>query len=365
MSHSVSEVVRTRLSAQFLTVPGPDTPQQVVRALGAVQAQDYTGAKWALGQRALGSTDGDVEQEFTAGRFLRTHVLRPTWHFVGPEDIRWMLALSAPRVRTALASYNRTLDISASVIQRSNSALAKALEGGRHLTRLELADHLRRARVGPVSGQRLAHLVMEAELDALVTSGPRRGKQFAYALLDERVPQRGATRPAERDEALQMLAERYFRTRGPASLHDFAWWSGLTMGDVRRAANIAGRTLTPFDGDGGPLLVHSSHEPPGARKAHVHLLPNYDEFFIGYRDRRVIGERIRSVARVTGGSASNAHVIAVSGQLVGGWKAVDKGGRVVVSLDLVADLTAAEKRLLDQALRRYAAFRGLPVDLAR
>jgi hypothetical protein len=267
-------------------------------------------------------------------------------------------------VHAAMASYNRRLDITESVIRRSNDALAKALQGGHHLTRSELADHLRTARVGPVSGQRLAHLVMEAELSAVVTSGPRRGKQFTYALLEERVPLRTATRPAERDEALQMLAERYFRTRGPASFHDFAWWSGLTMGDVRRAVDIAGPSLTRIERDVHPYLIHTSQEPPLTRRTHVHLLPNYDEFFIGYRDRSAIGERIRSVKRVTGGSALNAHVIAVSGQLVGGWRAAEKGGRVVVSPDLVSDLTSGEQRLLNQALRRYGEFLGLPVEVS-
>ena len=356
--------MRARLSAQFLTVPGPSSPHEVVRALGAVQAQDYSGAKWALAQRTLGSTDAEVEQEFTDGRFLRTHMLRPTWHFVAPEDLRWMLALSAPRVRAALASYNRTLDITESTVRRSNDALAKALQGGRHLSRAELAEHLRKARVGPVAGQRLAHLVMEAELDAVITSGPRRGKQFTYALLEERVPLRTATQPADRDEALRMLADRYFRTRGPASVHDFAWWSGLTMGDVRRAVDIAGRSLVSVDHDGSTYFMHASQEPTRSRKAYLHLLPNYDEFFIGYRDRSAIGERIRSVKRVTGGSALNAHVIAISGQLVGGWKATEVKGQVVVSLDLVDTLTPGERALLNQTLRSYSEYRGLPVVLA-
>lgn len=334
----------------------------MVRALGAVQAQDYSGAKWALGQRAAGSTDADVERGFTDGRFLRTHILRPTWHFVAPEDIRWMLELSAPRVRAALGSYNRKLEITPSVVRRSNDALAMALTGGRHLTRAELADTLRTAGIGPASGQRLAHLMMEAELDAVVTSGPRRGKQFTYALLEERAPLGTARRPAERDESLLMLAEGYFRTRGPASLHDFAWWSGLTMADVRRAVDIARASLTSIEGEGATHWVDAHRERP-SRRAYAHLLPNYDEYFIGYRDRSAIGERISSVARVTGGNALNAHVIAISGQLVGGWKAAEAGGRVTVSLDLATPLTASEHRLLESAARRYGTYLGLPVEM--
>jgi hypothetical protein len=359
----VTDLTFARLAASRLIGPGLGKAREVVRQLGAVQAQDYPGAKWALGQRTVDATDADVEREFTAGRFLRTHVLRPTWHFVAPEDLRWMLALSAPRVRAAMASYNRQLEITNTVVAASNRALTKALAGGHHLTRAELANHLGTARIGAVSGQRLAHLMMEAELDAVITSGPRRGRQFTYALLEERVPVPRAKQPADRDESLQMLAVRYFRTRGPASLHDFAWWSGLTMGDVRRAVDIAGRALTPLERSGVTYWLGSDQAPPAPRKATAHLLPNYDEYFIGYRDRSAIGERIRSVAHVTGGSALIAHVIAVSGQLVGGWKAVESGGRVVVSLDVVTPLTPTEHRLLKGALQRYGEFLGMPVEV--
>ena len=196
-----------RLAAQFLTRPSRGSVTDVIRALGAVQAQDYVGA----------ATDASIEMLFADGAFLRTHVLRPTWHFVAPEDIRWMLALTAPRIAASMASYSRRLDLTPDVFRRSNDAIARALEGRRHLTRAELSETL--ARVGITAAtQRLGHLMMQAELDAVICSGPRRGKQFTYALLDERVAP-AASR--DRDESLADLTLRYFKCRGPATAADF------------------------------------------------------------------------------------------------------------------------------------------------
>ncbi|MDQ3998173.1 MAG: winged helix DNA-binding domain-containing protein, partial [Gemmatimonadota bacterium] len=306
-----------RLVNQHLAAPTITTPAELVRALGAVQAQDYSGAKWGIGLRTRGVTDADVERAMTDGSIVRTHVLRPTWHFVAPADIRWMLALTAPRVKAATASYDRKLGLDDSIFRRTNAALTRALRDGTRLTRTELAHALRRARVDATGTQRLAHLVMRAELDGVVCSGGRRGKQFTYALLEERVP---PAAPLDRDEALLELTKRYFATRSPATARDFAWWSGLTVGDATRGIQMAGPSLErEVVGDRAywvdPSLRARSTTPPTA-----HLLPNYDEYFIGFRDRGAIGRRLQSVDLVTGGDALTAYVVAVDGQLVGGWK---------------------------------------------
>jgi hypothetical protein len=156
------------LAGEFLTTPGPSRASDVVRALGAVQAQDYAGAKWALAQRTRDATDADVEREIDEGRILRTHVLRPTWHFVAPEDLRWMLALTAPRVSAAMAPANRRLELDAAILRRSHAVLTKALAGGICLTRAELRGHLERAGVTITTGQQLGHLMMQGELDAVI-----------------------------------------------------------------------------------------------------------------------------------------------------------------------------------------------------
>ncbi|HEY8925947.1 MAG TPA: winged helix DNA-binding domain-containing protein, partial [Polyangia bacterium] len=268
----LSDIAGARLANQRLVGSPSDRAEDVVRALGAVQAQDYAGAKWALGLRLDGHTDADVERAFDEGRILRTHVLRPTWHFVAPRDIRWMLALTAPRVRAAMAYYDRQLDITDGLCRRSQAVLAKALAGGNHLTREELGKALAGAGI-VAQGQRLGNLMMRAELDAVVCSGPRRGKQFTYALLDERTP---ASPSLDRDEALAELASRYFIARGPALVPDFAWWSGLTVNDAQRAVTLAGARLRAVTVDGRTYWRGARARAATAPAALIHLLPSFD-----------------------------------------------------------------------------------------
>jgi len=214
------DICARRLVNQGLVRPALGKASEVVATLGAAQAQDYFGGKWGLAQRTRGVSEVEVEAELSAGTILRTHVLRPTWHFVMPQDIRWMLALTAPRIRMVLAHYDRTLGIDAKVLRQSRVAMTRALGNGRELTRAELAGELAKAGVRVDGTQRLARIVMHAELDALICSGARRGKQFTYALLDDRAP---SARAMERDAAMRELACRYFTTRGPATEADFAW----------------------------------------------------------------------------------------------------------------------------------------------
>jgi hypothetical protein len=221
-----------RLATQHLIAPKSDTARDVVSLLGAVQAQDYAMSKWALGQRMRKATDATVEDEINSGGILRTHVLRPTWHYVAPADLRWMLALTGPRIKATLRHYDRDLGIESPVIRAAQKVMTRALRGGNHLTRAELAERMTKAGIRTDGTERLSRLVMHAELDGIVCSGPRRGKQFTYALLEERVP---PAKEMGREESLRSLAGRYFATRGPATEADFAWWSGLTMGDARAA----------------------------------------------------------------------------------------------------------------------------------
>jgi winged helix DNA-binding protein len=353
------EIAWRRLAAQFLTTPGPAKPVDVVRRLGVVQAQDYAGAKWALALRTRKPmTDAAVERAVDAGAIVRTHVLRPTWHFVACEDLRWMLALTGPRISRALSSYNRKLEITPAVIRKSHAAIVKALSGGKHLTRSEVRAVLARAKVGTLGGHRFGHLIVQAELDAIVCSGARRGKQSTYALLDERIP---VAQGIERDAALAELARRYFPTRGPASAHDFAWWSGLTVGDARRAVAILGRELEAIEVGGRPCWMSANARTP-PKPPCAHLLPNYDEYFIGLVDRGAIGRRLNSVERVTGGNALINHIATVNGQIVGGWKRVTAGPRVTLRFELLTRLSRAERRLLDREIERYRAFAGEPVE---
>jgi hypothetical protein len=224
------KIAYQRLNNQLITHQKFEKADDVVNWLCAVQAQDYAAAKWALGLRVHNSTDTFIEQAFNNGTILRTHILRPTWHFVSPADIRWMLALTAPRVIATCAYYYRTLGLDDTVFDQCNRAMAKALQGGKHLTRAELASVLQQVGIATDNLQRLGQIIMRAELDGIICSGARRGKQFTYALLDERASQ---ARILDREESLAELAGRYFMSHGPATQQDFVWWSGLTVADAK------------------------------------------------------------------------------------------------------------------------------------
>ncbi|MEX2110177.1 MAG: winged helix DNA-binding domain-containing protein [Gemmatimonadaceae bacterium] len=351
------DIAWRRLANQHLIGAPFASPVEVVRRLGAVQSQDYPGGKWGISMRTPGATDADVERDLTAGAIVRTHVLRPTWHFVAAEDIRWMLALTAPRVRRIMASYDRQLGLDEKVFARSARALTKALSGGKQLTRSEIRNVLQRVKID-TRPPRLGHLMMHAELDGLVCSGAMRGKQATYALLEERLTPAPAL---ERDEALGELARRYFPTRGPATVHDFGWWSGLTIGDAKRGVELIQSILEHHVVDGRTYWFTGA-PPSKPRTLVAHLLPNYDEYFIGLKDRSAIGELVRSAANVPA-DAFSAHVVAVDGQLVGGWKRTMTGRTVTVQMRLVVEVTSRQMRSIEVQVKRYGQFLGVSVDL--
>jgi Winged helix DNA-binding domain len=312
-----------------------------VQWLVAMQAQDYAGAKWAIGTRLPGSTDRDIEGAFNRGQILRTHVLRPTWHFVAPADIRWLLALTAPRVHRANGHMYRRLALDAATFDRSQRAIAKALRGGQYCTRDELRLVLEKHGIA-TDLERMAYLLMHAELEGTICSGPRRGKQFTYALLEERVRPRKAL---SRDAALAQLARRFFTSRWPATPHDLAKWSGLTVTDARQGFEAAGVEPRPVRAGRSPI---------------VHLLSIYDEYFSSYRaGSTTIGAG--HALRRSGAGESGLYVIVVNGVVVGRWSRTLSAGSVSVALKLFRRVTAAERRALDAAVRRYSAFVGTPI----
>lgn len=325
----------------------------VVQMLGAVQSQDYAGAKWAIGMRATGLTDTDIDRAFDAGEILRTHVMRPTWHFVAAEDLLWMQRLTGHRVAAKMTSYNTTLGLTPAMFRKSHKTIEKSLANHQYRTRTQLKAVLDKAGVNTEGTQRLAHLMMQAELDGLICSGPRVGKQFTYALVSERAP---TSRELEGDDALAELTRRYFASRAPATVHDYAWWSGLPISTCRRGVALLDRELQSLTVGDAVYFVPPNFDLPDATHDAVHLLPNYDEYFIGYRDRSAIGQRLKDLALVTGGNALIAHVVSVGGQLVGGWKRVARSGGHDVELNLVAKLTKAEQKRVENTVRELQTF---------
>jgi hypothetical protein len=346
-----SDIVIHRLNSQHLSAGKFKNPADVVRWLGAVQAQDYNAAKWAVALRSENATDLSIEQAFNKGEILRTHVMRPTWHFVTPKDIRWMLELTSPRVNAVCGHYYRKFDLDERFFRRAHKVIARGLEAEGHLTRIELRDRLLRHRIEPGDATRMSFILLRAELDGLVCSGPRRGKQFTYELLDRRVP---GTKKISRDEALANLTLRYFTSHGPATAHDYAWWSGLAMSDVRSGLELAGKKLqrerehyfSAVDGNGIPDAV---------------LLPPYDEYLVGYTDRSA------TVAPISGEinlpNAIFKGVVLVRGLVKGDWRRKNGPKEIVIEVNNWAQISKVLVRALERVATRYRDFIGLPTRI--
>ena len=344
-----SDIITQRLNNQKLSAPNCQHPADVVRWMGAVQAQDFNGAKWALGLRMRKATTHGVEDAFNEGEILRTHLLRPTWHFVAPEDIRWLLTLTAPRVNLRCGPNYRKLELNADVFKRSNKALARALKGGKFLTRSALRTVLNEAGVDANDSIRVAHIFLRAELDGVVCSGPRAGKQFTYALLEERVP---SANPLTRDEALAELIRRYFRSHGPATLQDFAWWSGLAAADVKRGVESLGKDLESVSIEGKIYWMSSLTKRTPVSHT-IHLLPVFDEYFVAYKDRP---NDSLSKGDLLGPT------ILINGSAVGTWKRTDEKNSATISLIPSKTLNRDLKQAIGKAVERYAAFLNIPVQ---
>jgi hypothetical protein len=354
-----SAIAEQRLRNQYITRAGRRRPADVVAWLGAVQAQEYPFARWGLALRMPeGTIDADIERECDEGRILRTHVMRPTWHFVTPSDIRWMLELTAPHVHRTMASYNRHLDLDARILTRGTTVIERSLRDGTCLTRPELGLRLERAGLAPMKGQRLAHMTMHAELEGVICSGPRRDKKLTYALVAERAP---LARRLPRDEALAELTRRFFTSHGPATIRDFVWWSGLRTADTKRGLEINRARQESVDG-----LVYWTlgRAPRGAPSgAGVHLLPVYDEYLIAYRDRDAVPHGPSMVTAPTG-AMMFVHPLVVAGQVAGAWRTATASNQVLLNVAPLRRLTKPERGALADEAARYGRFLGVAASLS-
>ena len=348
-----SGIAARRLSAQQIARPALKTPRDLVAWLGAVQAQDYAAVKWAAGLRLGGAaTDAGIERAVDDGAVIRIHALRGTWQLVAPADVRWMLDLVAPRLIASYATRYRQLGLDAATFRHGDAVLAEALRGGAQLTRAELASAYEAAGIS-TTGQRLAHLLQRAELEALICGGARRGKQFTYTLLENRAP--GSR--LERDEALAELALRYFRSRGPATLDDFKWWSGLAPADARAGLDAVKSLLASTVMD-SRAYWHDKDAVARARSSAAFLLPAFDEYLIAYRDRGAVLDP-KYARRLNAGGGMLGPCIVLGGRVAGTWRRTLARGAVEIELDLFEVPAPREHRAIAVAARRYGAFHGL------
>jgi hypothetical protein len=350
-----ADILRLRLANHGLSRPPFHKPEDVVAWFGAVQAQDYLGALWALGLRTRKATEAIVEAAETRRAIVRTWPMRGTLHFVAAADARWMTQLLAPRViaRNA-ARLKREVDVDAVVAGRSRDVAARALEGGQRLERGELYERLE-ARGIATGKSRGLHILLWLAMEGTICLAGRQGKQHTFALLDEWIPK---SRPLERDAALAELARRYFTSHGPATRSDFMWWAGITANDA----------LAGIDGTRNELVserigreefwwrpARGARRNPDAGPL-IKLLPGYDEYTVAYQERARL---VPAGARAMSAFGLLSPVVVIDGLVVGNWKRTIAGGRVSIATQLRRKLDARERAALEAASREYAAFLGL------
>lgn len=345
-----------RLANQRITSTPYSSPVEAIRQLGAVQAQEMPGVKWGLALRVANASDASIMEAYNTGQILRTHAMRPTWHFVLPEDLVWLQQLTSAAVKRAMGSYTRKLELTDTLLRKTNDILANAIAVHGAMTRQELKARLSASGVA-VDNERLTHIVMNAELDSLIVSGPMQGKQHTYMLVSDRAPKASSL---SHEEALQTLAKRYFTTRGPAQLKDFSWWSGLGMAEVRQAQVLLGSALKSYEVSGKTYWYLPPLMRPQSTVPRAFLLSVLDEYIIAYKDREAIARKSKQTPMY--GEMFSWAVI-LDGCVVGSWKRKLAKDGVTIQITFLHLLSLADKKEIEKAALQYAHFLDLDLQL--
>ena len=348
-----------RLVHQQVAAPTAADPAEVVRRLCAVQAQDYLSALWAVGLRTLGASEQSIEQALAEGRIVRTWPMRGTIHFVASGDVRWMLNLLAPRVVQRSQGRLRQLNLDTATLVASENIIGRALEGGKHLTRPALYAALEAGGIASAQGARGLHILQQLAHERLICFGARDGKQPTFTLLDEWVAPMAAL---PHDAALATLALRYFTGHGPATVQDFAWWSGLTLGEAKAGVGaVAGQLATAtFDQQSYYFAEPATLTSDTENRAF--LLPPFDEFLIAYRDRRASLDPLHNDLVVPGSNGMFNPIIVHNGGVIGTWKRLLKPKRAVLSFSMFAPYADFPTEQFAAAIEQYGRFLGLAIE---
>lgn len=344
-------VLRSR--AAHLRVAGPafTSPEDVVGHFGCVQSQDFGMATWAIGRRVDGLTVQDIEADFAAGRILRTHIMRPTWHFVLPEDLGWIMRLTAHRVHRLMTTFNKTIDLAQAEMDTAAGIIVEELGSGQPQTRAQLAERLAQSGI-EAQGPRLAHLFINAELERLICNGPMIGKQHSYVLAPAAV--RDAPILTE-DESLARLARTYVRGHGPSQPADLAWWSSLTLTQCRRAIDLAG--LRPISVGGEDFWTDDTTlevEPPVAA-----LISPFDES-VSYVRKPFDPIRFPGI---NPDLARGGGLLFTAGTICGTFSRRIKARSVGIDVTAFGRLTKAEHAAIEADSARLGGFLGLEPEL--
>ncbi|MFC4144716.1 winged helix DNA-binding domain-containing protein [Micromonospora mangrovi] len=356
-----AEALALRMTSLLLRphpVARPTDVAGVVEWFGAMQAQDVASGLWSLGVRLPGRTLADVLAALERREALRTWPMRGTVHLVPSRDARWMLAVTGVRALAGAAARWRALGLTAADADRAADVLGAALAGGGRLTRAQCLATLAAAGID-TTGQRGYHLLWHASLRGVTCVAPHVGTEQTFVLLDEWAPD--PHRP-ERDEALGILAARYFRGHGPTTVRDFAGWTGLTLTDARRGVAVAGAALATVRVDDTEALVDAALlDAPRAPVDDLHLLPGFDEFLLGFKDRTLMLDPAHQQAVVPGNNGVFQATVVRAGRVVGTWKRAQTRARVTVTVHQLTPFDEALRTRVEAGLARYGHFLGLPL----
>ncbi len=353
---TIDEVLALRMKNLLLASVETRTPSDVVSWMGALQAQDLASGEWSFGVRCGGTTQADIHQATVDRQILRTWPMRGTVHFVPPADAKWMLDVTGARALTGAAGRRERLGLTEGIVTKATEVLREALRGGRCLTRADCVARLIDAGVhtAPEHGY---HLLWYASQIGVTCIGPQQGKEQTFVLLDEWVPQPNVL---DRDEALTTLAIRYFQSHGPATEKDFVGWTGLLVSDARSGIMLAGEILSAVNTVSGPMVVgtQSLDASPSTeiQDDELLLLPGFDEYLLGYKDRTAMIRTEHSDQVVPGGNGVFKPTLVAKGRVIGTWKRTVKKQRVDMQANPFSPFTRRQHLAFATAANRYAQY---------
>lgn len=348
---TLKNILHRRLLSQQIIKQEFKSPKEIVSWMGAMQAQDFNMVKWAIGLRLNKATEKNIEAAINSGEILRTHVMRPTWHFVSCDDIYWLLDLTAPKLKASLKGRHKQLELTESVLKKSNKIIQKVLDEKKFGTRKELVTQLNKAKI-PTDENRASHIFLNAELNKIICSGKMKGKENTYALLSERVNE---PKSFNKQNALAMLATKYFKSHSPATLRDFVWWSGLNITDAKSGLEMIKKDLFSEKINEEEYWLYNSFSISKKIKDSVFLLPAFDEFLISYKDRSasIINEHASKAFSKNG---IFWPTIVVNGKVAGTWKRQIQKEKVLITIDLFDLKNKLNKDLLKKESDKFGFF---------
>lgn len=352
------DIANARLISQQVINTKFKSPKEIVGWMGAMQAQDFNMAKWAIGLRLNKATEETIHSAINSAEIIRTHLLRPTWHFVSAEDIYWMTELSGPRIISSMRGRNKQLELSDKIFKKSFRVMEKTLRDDNHLTRKELVNEINKSKIA-TDENRASHILMNAELEGIICNGEMKGKQTTYALLEERVPR---TKKLHKDESLALLSAKYFESHYPAKLSDFIWWSGVAVTEAKRAMEMVKKDFISEKINSEEYWFPQNLSLPEKFKDSVFLLPAFDEFLISYKDRTAA-----IISKHHGKAFSNNGIfwptIVENGQVKGKWKRKIKKDTLIIVPDFFDPKNKVSKKKLIKASSQFGAFLNYQIKL--